>query len=642
MLKRLSSTIQDISVVNQAIALIKKSFNYCSSLCITKNPKKNTHIKSKLGLLYEVSYIDLIKLFLASGLTAIAQSYLPMTNSWLYQYSKKENESDATSELNNILYLYCLVKVSSYGVNKAHQYVIKKISIDLSGRKYVKEIANMSVVNLKEFNQAECRKKHTMVFTENHYYRKLISDSLNLSITILPLAYLLTFLPLDFKSSLILTTNLWLKIGFSKIAMKNTKKHEEIIKIMNSKCTAEINQLISGMETIMAENSLDSELFRINTIKGKLNEIEQSYAAYQAKEMLVSECISLFMSALFFYSHPLRSLTNNEISAALQIFHQSLNEVVEKLPTILQILNSNIEIAANPGNPTAFKQLTKINTFSLKNICFTRMDKSQEEKILIPKVILKKVNLEAKSGDILVILGQIGSGKSTLMRIIAGLIDPDSTLDGTVYYNKIDKRLILASDIKKRISISFQNKFLFNRTIRENLEYGASGEYVSNEKHLEYMKVTGLDKVLTKGGYTLNTEIANNGNEFSGGEGQLIALTRCLEKNADVYLLDEPTSNMDKNTSDYFVQHLKTHFKNKILIIISHDFSFTHFATRICFLETGQLKVGNHQELLAEQQSYYSMWNKFREEHAHSSKEYTTNNYTPLDISLKNHKIKNF
>ncbi|MEK7811425.1 MAG: ATP-binding cassette domain-containing protein, partial [Pseudomonadota bacterium] len=156
---------------------------------------------------------------------------------------------------------------------------------------------------------------------------------------------------------------------------------------------------------------------------------------------------------------------------------------------------------------------------------------------------LEGLNLSIAAGDRVAVLGRIGSGKSTLMRVLSSLYMPT---EGSVYADNIDLRQIDPADVHHNIGLVSQDCKLFYGTLRENIMMAAP--YSSPEQFLETAKQTGIDMLAARHPLGFEMQLGESGAGLSGGQRQLVALARCLLAKNPIVLMDEPTSAMDGQT----------------------------------------------------------------------------------------------
>jgi ABC-type multidrug transport system fused ATPase/permease subunit len=180
--------------------------------------------------------------------------------------------------------------------------------------------------------------------------------------------------------------------------------------------------------------------------------------------------------------------------------------------------------------------------------------------------ILKNFNNKIEKGDVTLIVGHIGSGKTSLINCIMRLIP----YNGDIYINNINIKDLDIDYLRRNIIYVPQNPRLFNRTIYENISYGNNATE-KQVKDMLYKYKLDID---------INKNVGKYGSSVSGGQRQIIYLLRCLFKETPIVLLDEPTSSLDDEIKTFILNILQDLFKNKTVIIVSHDRDLYKYATR--------------------------------------------------------------
>ena len=175
------------------------------------------------------------------------------------------------------------------------------------------------------------------------------------------------------------------------------------------------------------------------------------------------------------------------------------------------------------------------------------------------KVVFDNLNLDFKTGEIVKIDGENGSGKSTLINLLLKLYTPDA---GNIYLNGVDIQKIPNTIYRELFAVMYQNVYLFNGTISENITMGdITKDITEGVELLEF-----AEKFPEK----LETSVGINGIRLSGGEKQRVALVRTINKNSPILILDEGTSNCDVETKKYMDEFIKLN-KFNLVIIVSHS-----------------------------------------------------------------------
>jgi len=221
------------------------------------------------------------------------------------------------------------------------------------------------------------------------------------------------------------------------------------------------------------------------------------------------------------------------------------------------------------------------NSLILKNISFFYKEKSEN--------ILSDVSITFFKGECYILLGDNGSGKSTILNIISGLLQPKNgkvLVDGQIDINTS------RSEWLKKISYVQQDVFLLNKTIKENITLNFNNTY-NIERYDLIKKILLLDKAFQASDENneLESIVGVAGSTLSGGQRQLISIARALYKNADIFLFDEPSSALDLDYQKILknvISYLKSN--NKTIIIITHDlFLFKEFSDKIYKIDSGKI-----------------------------------------------------
>ena len=209
--------------------------------------------------------------------------------------------------------------------------------------------------------------------------------------------------------------------------------------------------------------------------------------------------------------------------------------------------------------------------------------------------VLKTKKLRITQGEKIGILGVIGSGKSTLLKVLAGLYKPQ---DGMISLNGIDLHQISREKISQTIGYLPQNVKLFSGTLRDNLILGMIG--IKDETIIEASKLSGLINLINSSPQGLDTLVPEGGDSVSSGQRQLIGLTRLIILNPDIWLLDEPTANIDETTERMFLNFLNTYLVNKTLVIISHKQSSFSIVNRLIVMSQNEIYLdGSKNDVIA-------------------------------------------
>ena len=217
--------------------------------------------------------------------------------------------------------------------------------------------------------------------------------------------------------------------------------------------------------------------------------------------------------------------------------------------------------------------------------------------------VLQNFNLHVSPGECIAVVGASGSGKSTIMNLIIGLLTPTS---GEIKIDDKPMSEFNLSEYRHFISVVPQNSILFSGSIRDNITYGLSG-YTEEELRsaVEKANITEFLKDLPEG---LDTDVGEHGGKLSGGQKQRITIARALIRNPKILILDEATSALD-NISEYHVQKaISGSIRGRTTFIVAHRLSTIRDADRIVVIEGGvAVETGSYEELMAKKGKFYEL-----------------------------------
>jgi len=225
-------------------------------------------------------------------------------------------------------------------------------------------------------------------------------------------------------------------------------------------------------------------------------------------------------------------------------------------------------------------------------------------------LVLNKINMNIQKGEKLAIVGQNGVGKSTLMKLILRLYEPDA---GEILINGNPYETIMLNALSREVAVVFQECNMYSSTIAENVLMREIKDADDERIVRDVLNKVGLLQKIEKLPLGINTYVYNrfddDGVQFSGGELQKLAIARAIAKNSSVIILDEPTSSLDALSEKQLINLLYEECKEKILIIISHKLSLIKDFTKIVVVDNGEIvEQGKHNDLLGNQKLYYDMW----------------------------------
>ena len=239
----------------------------------------------------------------------------------------------------------------------------------------------------------------------------------------------------------------------------------------------------------------------------------------------------------------------------IMTLNNSIRFVTKQVQTLKDISN-NFEYKKNQKPQDKKYKINNLEKIVLKN-CRVKLNKT---------TILEDINLEINNNTFYGLIGKSGSGKTTFLNLISGLITPE---DGEFKVNNIDFTKNL-HNWTQNVAVVPQNVFILNETLRQNIAFGEKADEIDDNKIKEAINQAELREFTENLPNKEKSIIEENGQNISGGEKQRIGIARALYRNPKLLLLDEPTSALDKETEIKFIETLNRIRKDKVIILSSH------------------------------------------------------------------------
>lgn len=231
--------------------------------------------------------------------------------------------------------------------------------------------------------------------------------------------------------------------------------------------------------------------------------------------------------------------------------------------------------------------------------------------------VFQNLNLDVKPGKKIAIVGRNGVGKSTLVKLLLRLYD---TSDGCIYINGMPISNIDIRELRKAIGVAFQQSHSYAESVRDNVVLYDTTSGISDDIIMESLNLFNLAHILSDNDVSLDTELSRefdkNGIELSGGQTQLLALSRLFIKKFGLVILDEPSSALDPLMEYNLNNTIMTKMNNVTVLIIAHRLSTIRDADYIYLLDNGKvIEEGDHIQLMKKCGKYYEMFTKQAEKY---------------------------
>ncbi len=410
-----------------------------------------------------------------------------------------------------------------------------------------------------------------------------------------PSVTLLALLPLPFMSYIVY------KVG--KLTFSRSRKVYEIFSDLTSK-SQEIFSGIRVVKSYVREEFETNEFDRISFDYQKKNLKLAKVQSISFPMMFLLTSLSIIIVIYYGGNKVIEgSLTIGNISSFIIYLGQLtwpmiafgwiINLVQRAAPSMQRLLNiTNIkpDISDNEFTDSGIKESDIKGDIEFRNVSFRYP--------MSGNFVLKNINLKIRKGTTLGIIGQTGSGKSTLINLIPRIWD---ATEGNIFIDGYDIKKIPLNVLRNSIGIVPQESFLFSDTIEKNISYSA-GTYseVNRQDVISNSRIAGLYKDVNNFPDKFDTVLGERGITLSGGQKQRTSIARAIYKKPDILILDDSLSAVDTNTEEEILQELKKIMTDRTSIIISHRISTIKNANNIIVLSNSVIKEeGTHNELVS-------------------------------------------
>jgi ATP-binding cassette subfamily B protein len=255
----------------------------------------------------------------------------------------------------------------------------------------------------------------------------------------------------------------------------------------------------------------------------------------------------------------------------------SLGQAMASLRRINEVLEADIKFEDGKLTIENFEKID-INNLSLK------IDDTE---------VLKNINFNIKKGEKIGILGLTGSGKTIFLKTLLRSLEPTN---GEILLNERDIKNYLIVDVRSLIGFSFQENFLFNGTVFDNIKFGRD---ISKENVIKAAKIAEVDEFVKEMDDEYQSNVGERGNNLSGGQKQRIMIARAIAPNPDLLILDDATSRLDITTENKVFDNIRNEYEDISIILVAQKIASVKDCDRIYIFDEGKIvESGTHEQLL--------------------------------------------
>ncbi|SFV80925.1 Lipid A export ATP-binding/permease protein MsbA [hydrothermal vent metagenome] len=404
-----------------------------------------------------------------------------------------------------------------------------------------------------------------------------------------------------------LTLLVLLPLVYLAVKLSSNRMRSSSQKVQNSmgRMTHLLDENISGSSLVKIYHAQDQETNKFNDL---IKNIRQQRFKVDMTAVFntgfVNILIGLSLGSVVYFSSTLLAMTAGEFLS----FFTAMGMLVKPAKSLVNI-NKPLQTAMAAGESVfglidedeEHNDGTKLLEDSKGAIQFNNVSFGYSDEA----TVLNNINLDIKPGETIALVGSTGSGKTTIIQLLAKFYSPNS---GTITIDGIDISEFEIDSLRSQIAFVDQNVRLFNDTVKGNIALGQID--TMNDAQIENAaKVSNSHEFIQQLSNQFDTEIGEDGTKLSGGQRQRLAIARAIAKDSPILILDEATSALDSATEKQVQQAIDEMQKDRTTIIIAHRLSTVQKADRIIVLRRGEIiEQGSHQELLDANGEYAGLY----------------------------------
>ena len=502
-----------------------------------------------------------------------------------------------------------LVKVlTSYFTNIVYIKNIKQKLILGIRKDMIKNVFNMEIVNFEEHSSGEFTNRITNDPEQASTILSVVQFSFfNLITDIFILIYVIY---INYILGIIYIISFFVIYIYERITLNKVKKLSEQNKMITDKNVGLLSEIIRGIRDIKTlnitrkiHNMVIKGLDEATRVEGEKS--IKSSTSYDAVQFMQSVTVLIIiLVGIFLVDKQMLTVTNliiiymyrtnvYDLSLCYRSIKEYLNEYSIACKRIFEFMDNNKYIKETFGNKELKNASGKIE---IKNLSFA-YDK---------KKVLKDINLVINPNDTIGIVGESGSGKTTLLNLLSKSYKVDKN---KILIDGIDINDLTRDSVRNNIAVISQNPYIFNLTIKENLEL--ISDNITKKDIINACKVAQIHDYIMTLPDKYDTLLGEGGTNLSGGQKQRLAIARALLKNSKIILFDEATSALDNVTQNELQKSINNISDDFTIIIVAHRLSTIKDCNKIYVMEKGEIVgAGTHEEMLKNNLKYKKLYNE--------------------------------
>lgn len=431
-------------------------------------------------------------------------------------------------------------------------------------------------------------------------FLQTIPKTINYSISFIGI--LIVMLTINVPLSLIVLITLPLTILITKLLIKVSKKKHLEYHNKYTYLNSLTQESYSNIETFSLYNNKEQMIKSFSYLNKDLakTNLKANMLATFSSPLISLINYMAYLIIIVLGSHYV--LINKMLLGDIQSFIQYTKQISNPISNFSSLINSIQSGIVSSSRVFAMldekeeiqegnMELKEIETIEFKNVSFSYNDSP----------LIENFNLKINKGEKVAIIGETGSGKSTIINLLMRFYKINR---GEILINNVSIYDYNINSYYKNISLVPQEKWLFKGSIKDNLKY--SDESINDEKVAEICNYTNFLNITNKFNNKLEESLEENDKRLSEGEKQLLAINRSLIKEHNLLILDEATSNVDSTTEQIMQKATNKLLENKTSIVVAHKLSTIQKADKIIVIKNGMIiEEGNHTTLFKEKGEYY-------------------------------------